>query len=571
MIKRCQTFLGLILILFWIGLFFFSALNVKAQTKSLTYQQMSESEQKDFIKVKTNKILDRFGRVAGDEISPAGLDRIKSFLDGYVKRIAIPRKLNRPFGDNLKDVLERGNKVSPFIVEAMAKKGLLPEVGIYVAMIETEFHSCLQAPTGPLGLFQFTYAMAQQYFDTPANIIKGATSAKPDDRCKALEAAKGYAAYMKNLSDNPRFDMFTNDAIGIPLLIASFNSGEGGLRINFQKVKEITGKEKVGFWDMLANGDQLSKQFQSENSKYVPQFFAAAIIGENPQDFEINDFQPLSTVKTSNSIVTDTKSVNPSPKTALDVPVAFWQAQKELAMAPRNQPTGEFAPGLMNFPELSEVSKQKELLDKLKSEKLKPPMDFFELAEKNLSGELVELPMATDTYFLDVGGNATEGEITVFSFKNGSVIPSINSPNYQNLKKLADDFSGQKYDLNNPRDRKQIKIRLLRMLQPKARAVLEEIANQYKQKFQRPLRVTSLIRSIEYQIGLNVNNANSFKVTEDAIPPHCIGLAFDLALKQMTAEEQNFIQNILVMMEKQGKIDGNREIVANASFHIFVF
>ncbi len=36
------------------------------------------------------------------------------------------------------------------------------------------------------------------------------------------------------------------------------------------------------------------KQFNNENIKYVPKFFATAIIGENPQDFGVN-LQPLST------------------------------------------------------------------------------------------------------------------------------------------------------------------------------------------------------------------------------------------------------------------------------------
>ena len=48
------------------------------------------------------------------------------------------------------------------------------------------------------------------------------------------------------------------------------------------------------FWVLIANGEKLSKQFQSENFKYVPKFFAAAIIGENPQDFGLK-LQPLST------------------------------------------------------------------------------------------------------------------------------------------------------------------------------------------------------------------------------------------------------------------------------------
>jgi len=48
------------------------------------------------------------------------------------------------------------------------------------------------------------------------------------------------------------------------------------------------------FWTLIANGEMLSKQFQAENFKYVPKFFAAAIIGENPQDFGLK-LQPLST------------------------------------------------------------------------------------------------------------------------------------------------------------------------------------------------------------------------------------------------------------------------------------
>jgi hypothetical protein len=48
------------------------------------------------------------------------------------------------------------------------------------------------------------------------------------------------------------------------------------------------------FWTLIAKGDILSKQFQSENFKYVPKFFAAAIIGENPQDFGLT-LQPIST------------------------------------------------------------------------------------------------------------------------------------------------------------------------------------------------------------------------------------------------------------------------------------
>ena len=66
----------------------------------------------------------------------------------------------------------------------------------------------------------------------------------------------------------------------------------------------------------------------------------------------------------------------------------------------------------------------------------------------------------------------------------------------------------QKYDLNNPTHRRQMKIRLLRMFHPNAKPILEQIAKAYQQKFNRPLRVTSLSRSMLYQIGLNKINTS---------------------------------------------------------------
>jgi len=80
----------------------------------------------------------------------------------------------------------------------------------------------------------------------------------------------------------------------VPLAIGSYNSGEGGLSTNLTKALESNSGLPRDFWTLIAQGELLSKQFQSENFKYVPKFFAAAIIGENPQDFGLK-LQPLST------------------------------------------------------------------------------------------------------------------------------------------------------------------------------------------------------------------------------------------------------------------------------------
>ena len=76
--------------------------------------------------------------------------------------------------------------------------------------------------------------------------------------------------------------------------VHSANSGEGGLSSNLVKALDANSGLPRDFWTLIANGEMLSKQFQSENFKYVPKFFAAAIIGENPQDFGLK-LQPLST------------------------------------------------------------------------------------------------------------------------------------------------------------------------------------------------------------------------------------------------------------------------------------
>jgi hypothetical protein len=148
----------------------------------------------------------------------------------------------------------------------------------------------------------------------------------------------------------------------------------------------------------------------------------------------------------------------------------------------------------------------------------------------------------------------------------------VGSPKYGILSKLASNFAGQKYDLNNPADRKQMRMRLLRMFQKPAKPILKELADAYYGKFGRPLRVTSLTRSMDYQILLNATNANSFKVRgEGSLPPHTSGCAFDLARKHMPAEEQNFVMAKLAEMERAGKLDALIEYGTNACFHVFIY
>jgi membrane-bound lytic murein transglycosylase D len=161
-----------------------------------------------------------------------------------------------------------------------------PRIGLYLAMIESEHCVCLQSPTGPLGMFQFTRATGELH---GLRVMRGASPSNPDERCEPEPAARAAASYMKALTAR-----YGTGPSSVPLAIGSYNSGEGGLSSNLQKALDSGEGLPRDFWTLIAKGDILSKQFQSENFKYVPKFFAAAIIGENPQDFGLN-LQPLST------------------------------------------------------------------------------------------------------------------------------------------------------------------------------------------------------------------------------------------------------------------------------------
>jgi len=271
--------------------------------------------------------------------------------------------------------------------------------------------------------------------------------------------------------------------------------------------------------------------------------------------------------------VADISSADAEEK-ELNVTAAFLADRQRKAFEPRPGEAG-IRPAGLNVPkELfgDGVIKQKAKLASMNSTGYRQPMDFAELAEKRLSRELIEMPMASTAFYLDVGGSAQDRPFSSFSFKDGIAEITPGSPKYAALAKLASDFAGQKYDLGDAGNRKQMRMRLLRMFQPRAKPILKELADAYFGKFRRPLRVTSLTRSMDYQILLNSNNPNSFKVRgEGSLPPHTSGCAFDLARKHMPVEEQNFVMAKLAEMERAGKLDALIEYGANACFHVFIY
>ncbi|HSI87873.1 MAG TPA: DUF5715 family protein, partial [Pyrinomonadaceae bacterium] len=301
--------------------------------------------------------------------------------------------------------------------------------------------------------------------------------------------------------------------------------------------------------------------------------------GEDLED--IQDILSAWEVAEEELVATDVADINiasPEAEAAqLNVSATFLAERQKLALAPRTGPTGIRPPGLNVPKELygDGVIKQTRKLAEMRRGGYQQPMDFADLAQKRIDGELIEMPMAANEYYLDVGGSAQDIPFTSFEFASPNDIRAPVAPGHPKfpaLEQLAGNFAGQRYDLNDASHRKQIRRRLLRMFHPRARPILEELGAAYLAQFGRPLRVTSLTRSMDYQILLSQGNANAYKVRgQGALPPHTSGCAFDLARKHMTVDEQNFLMQKLAEMERANKLDALIEYGVNACFHVFIY
>ena len=137
---------------------------------------------------------------------------------------------------------------------------------------------------------------------------------------------------------------------------------------------------------------------------------------------------------------------------------------------------------------------------------------------------------------------------------------------WKTLFDIATDFGGKSYDLNDPAARRRLKVRLLSFIRPEARDVLLEIAHKYKERFDRPLPVTSVVRPEQYQARLSKVNPNATRIST---PPHSTGLAFDIYYYFMSAAEQDYLMSVIATLKDEGKLEALRE--TRDHIHVFAF
>jgi soluble lytic murein transglycosylase-like protein/predicted Ser/Thr protein kinase len=250
------------------------AATTAAASASKLYTQMNEAEQLAFIHEQEQRISAQMGDRPA-KLNEDALRAIKAHVDSYVARLG--SKSDTPGEEDLRVIYARATPYLPLIARSFAARRVPLMVGIYLPMIESEYKPCFENSIGAKGLFQFLPQTARFY---------GVAHEEMCDVEKMTPAAAHYIAdRMAELGD---------DAESMTLVLLSYNRGPEWVRTTLRQLRDTENYER-NFWTLFVNRDKLDDTFRNENAGYVPRFFAAAIIGENPQTFELQT-PPLTTL-----------------------------------------------------------------------------------------------------------------------------------------------------------------------------------------------------------------------------------------------------------------------------------
>jgi hypothetical protein len=254
-----------------------TAIQTRAQTTPTgkAYQQMPATERAAFVAAQAQRI----GReMSGNEyeFTPDFVTIMQKSVDEYARRIG-NNGGDRLWKGDARNVFERGQAQAPALTAAFKARNVSPLIGLYIPLIESEYVN-IEKPNsmGAIGMFQFLPQTGERFGLTPQDLL---------DVGKSADAAARYIT--KNL------EQFKDDPMKETLALLAYNRGEQKTA-NDLKLFVNDKNRQCSICALTAASGQLDETFRNESVYYVPRFFAAAIIGENPAAFGLQ-MQPLST------------------------------------------------------------------------------------------------------------------------------------------------------------------------------------------------------------------------------------------------------------------------------------
>src|SRR5258708_5492506 len=264
---------GLIVTLLLGGVFLYRRFGTNAKTggaaAALTgrlYTNMNEAEQLQFVDEQEQRISAMMGE-RPVKLNQEALQTIKRYVDRYAAREESVS--NDPGKENLNLIYARATPYVPLIARSFAAGKITIVVGIYLPMIESEYKPCFVNQIGATGLFQFLPSTAKIY------------GVAREDMCDVEKVAPAAAHYIAD-----RMAELGEDSETMTLVLLSYNQGPGWVTDTLRQLRNTDNYQR-NFWTIYANRDKLSDNFRKE-AGYVPEFFAAAIVGENPRNFGLS-------------------------------------------------------------------------------------------------------------------------------------------------------------------------------------------------------------------------------------------------------------------------------------------
>lgn len=106
-------------------------------------------------------------------------------------------------------------------------------------------------------------------------------------------------------------------------------------------------------------------------------------------------------------------------------------------------------------------------------------------------------------------------------------------------------------------------------LRPWAKLFLERLSRQYHARHRQPLRVTSLLRTADYQKRLSGRNGNAAAAEGPARSAHLTGACMDISKKGMTRAQQAWLRDVLASLKAKEYVYAVEEF-KQPVFHILV-
>lgn len=247
-----------------------AATQASAQSASAkVYNDMNRAERLEFVREQVRRIA---RELSGNEyeFNTAFEVDVQKAVTRYAERIG-----DRSGRTDLVIVMQRAQEQAPLLNSAFRARNVSPIYGLYIPWIESEFNNQAKSDSGATGVFQFLPETGESLGLSAEDLL---------DIGKSADAAARYITQS--------LEVFKGDPMKEALAILSYNRGAGRMKREL-KILLTEENKRCSICALTADRSKVDERIKNENTFYVPRFFAAAIIGENPHAFGIK-MQPLS-------------------------------------------------------------------------------------------------------------------------------------------------------------------------------------------------------------------------------------------------------------------------------------